>query len=55
MTDAINAYKAAYWHGATRLFFREFNPVRAAASYVYNTVGSGGVGATAGQYAIPQH
>lgn len=53
MTTAINAYKAAYWHGATRLFFREFNPVRKAGTFVYDIVpASGGTGATAGQFAV---
>ena len=55
MTAIIDAYKAAYWHGATRLFFREFNPVRAAASYVYTGAGSGAIGATSGQYAVGKY
>ena len=52
MTDAINAYKSAYHFGATRLFFREFNPVRAAATFVYTNAGSGAVGATSGQVKV---
>ena len=55
MTAAIDAYKAAYWRGATRLFFREFNPVRGAASFVYTGAGSGAIGATSGQFEVGRY
>jgi len=44
----FDVYQNAYYKAATQFLFREFNPVRLASSFVYNSVGSGGLAATNG-------
>ncbi len=52
-TSALRqAYKDAYFSAATHTFLTEFQPVRGAASFVYDGVGSGGIGATAGELKV---
>lgn len=46
------AYKDAYFSAATHIFLNEFQPVRSAGSFVYDGVGSGAIGATAGEWDV---
>lgn len=55
MTAAIDAYKLAYHRAATHTFFNGFQPVRGAASFVYDAVGSGAIGATAGEIEVSMY
>ena len=45
----FDAYQQAFYQASTYTWFREFNPVRRANTFVYTSAGSGGIGATVGE------
>jgi hypothetical protein len=54
-STVFDAYQDAYYKAATQMLFRNFQVVRPAASFVYNDVGSGGIGATSGEKEVSKY
>ena len=51
----FDIYQDLYHKAASFLAFREFQPVRGAASFVYTSSGSGAIGATAGEFNVSKY